>query len=241
MPACIRVSIATWSLLLRLGSLSNRFGAPLGDPCPGPVSMRPAGDSRALKLARRTLVDQLGIEPGAELVALEGSILRQDDTLLAAPAPPTISEHCPYKGLASYDVDNADTFFGREIEIEACIERLRANPLLLLTGPSGCGKSSLARAGLVPTLIRSAQAVTALRARAPTPRRRWPTALASCDSPPILVVDQLEERVHGRRRRRIEGAVVRRPYSTGWWSSPPAGRAPSRVGARRTRSAACTA
>ena len=58
----------------------------------------------ALKHARRTLVEQLGIEPSAELVGLEQAILRQDESLLAVPAPPTISQQCPYKGLVPYDV-----------------------------------------------------------------------------------------------------------------------------------------
>ena len=153
---------------------------------------RQADALRALKRARRTLVEQLGIDPGAELVALEGSILRQDETLLAAPTPPTISEQCPYKGLASYDVDDADTFFGRGNDTEACIERLGTNPLLVLTGPSGCGKSSLARAGLVPALTRSGHAVTVF-VPGTDPEAAMANALASCDRPPILVVDQLEE------------------------------------------------
>ena len=44
---------------------------------------RQADALRALKHARRTLVEQLGIEPGAELVALEAAILRQDESLEA--------------------------------------------------------------------------------------------------------------------------------------------------------------
>ena len=62
------------------------------------------------------------------------------------------ADDCPYKGLAAYDVDDAEAFFGRDGEVAACLERLRSTPLLVVTGPSGCGKSSLVRAGLVPAL-----------------------------------------------------------------------------------------
>ena len=111
------------------------------------------GDAlRSLHEARRTLADELGIEPGPELVALEAAILRQDPALApGADAIPTATE-CPYKGLAPYEAGDADAFFGRDDEIAACLRRLDASPLLVVAGPSGCGKSSLVRAGVVPAL-----------------------------------------------------------------------------------------
>ena len=42
--------------------------------------------------ARRTLVEELGIEPGPELQALYGSILRQERSLVSAPAP-SLDDH----------------------------------------------------------------------------------------------------------------------------------------------------
>ena len=42
--------------------------------------------------ARRTLVEELGIEPGPELQALYGSILRQERTLVRVP-PPALEDH----------------------------------------------------------------------------------------------------------------------------------------------------
>ena len=65
---------------------------------------RQADALRALKHARHMLVEQLGIEPGAELVAWSRRSCPGRVTLLAVPAPPTISQHCPYKGLVPYDV-----------------------------------------------------------------------------------------------------------------------------------------
>ena len=126
---------------------------------------RQADALRALRTARHTLVEQLGIEPGGELVGLEQAILAQDETLLAVPAPPTVSEHCPYKGLVPYDVADAEMFFGRDSEIVACLERLDDSPLLVVTGPSGCGKSSLVRAGLVPALQRAGHTRRRVRPR----------------------------------------------------------------------------
>lgn len=65
-----------------------------------------------------------------------------------------------YPGLASFDVEDAAIFFGREDESIAATEairRLRLQPagspkLLLITGASGSGKSSLMRAGLLARL-----------------------------------------------------------------------------------------
>ena len=108
---------------------------------------------RSIARARRVL-GELGIDPGSELVELEGAILRQDPALSVVPEAAAASAVCPYKGLAPYDEDDTDAFFGRDAEILACVERLRATPLLVVAGPSGCGKSSLVRAGVVPSLRR---------------------------------------------------------------------------------------
>jgi DNA-binding SARP family transcriptional activator len=155
-------------------------------------SGRQAEALRALRRARVTLVDQLGIEPGAELVALEAAILRQDASLLATPAPPVISEHCPYQGLAPYDVDDGDRFFGRDEEIATCLARLRSARLLIVTGPSGCGKSSLVRAGVVPALARDGRSAVVF-VPGNDPAAAMTEALSSCTGSPVLIVDQFEE------------------------------------------------
>jgi WD40 repeat protein/class 3 adenylate cyclase len=58
----------------------------------------------------------------------------------------------PYKGLASFDVGDAEWFFGRERLVADLIARLAGSSLLGVVGPSGSGKSSAVRAGLVPAL-----------------------------------------------------------------------------------------
>jgi WD40 repeat protein/DNA-binding SARP family transcriptional activator len=110
---------------------------------------------RSLGRARHTLVEQLGVEPGPELVALEASILNQAPGLVdAAVERAPSSTVCPYKGLAPYDQADVDMFFGRDDDVAECLERLRRSCLLVVAGASGCGKSSLARAGILPALGR---------------------------------------------------------------------------------------
>lgn len=84
--------------------------------------------------------------------------------LAEPPAAPTPLGPNPYKGLAAFDEDDAERFFGREALTEKLWEALRtlhapvgATPplrLLAVVGPSGCGKSSVVRAGLLPELAR---------------------------------------------------------------------------------------
>ena len=151
------------------------------------------GDAlRSLTRARRTLVDELGIDPGPDLVSLEDAILRQDPTLSTVPEAAAASEACPYKGLASYDVGDEETFFGRDAEIAACLERLRSTPLLVVAGPSGCGKSSLVRAGLVPALRRR-ELTAVVFVPGSDPDGAMDAAIAEVDGPAVLVIDQFEE------------------------------------------------
>jgi WD40 repeat protein len=58
----------------------------------------------------------------------------------------------PYPGLAAFTEEDAEYFFGRELEVEEMWKKLRRPHLLALIGPSGAGKSSFLRAGLIPTI-----------------------------------------------------------------------------------------
>ncbi|MBW4542029.1 MAG: pentapeptide repeat-containing protein [Myxacorys chilensis ATA2-1-KO14] len=71
----------------------------------------------------------------------------------------------PYRGLAAFQVEDANVYFGREAQIDRLWDWLRElqeravqdKPpvrLLPILGASGSGKSSLARAGLLPELAR---------------------------------------------------------------------------------------
>ncbi len=64
----------------------------------------------------------------------------------------------PYRGLDTFEFDNASLFFGRSAAIAATKERLEkqadaGSAFLLIYGMSGAGKSSLLRAGLLPALV----------------------------------------------------------------------------------------
>ena len=96
---------------------------------------------------------------------------------LASDTPPTQSRSvtqaapsaaaCPYKGLAAYQIEDAQFFFGREVLIDDLVRRLQTHQVLTVGGPSGSGKSSLVRAGLIP----------AIRAGALQGRESWQVAL----------------------------------------------------------------
>lgn len=91
----------------------------------------------------------------------------QFGTLYACPSPilarlvpgASRSSANPYRGLATFQSDDAPFFFGREALIEKLWLRLKTlyddparTRLLAILGPSGSGKSSLARAGLLAAL-----------------------------------------------------------------------------------------
>jgi WD40 repeat protein len=72
-----------------------------------------------------------------------------------APGRPPGQE--PYRGLASFQAEDAGWFFGRQAVTGQLVERLAGldrsgGGLQLVIGPSGAGKSSLLRAGLIPAL-----------------------------------------------------------------------------------------
>ncbi len=58
----------------------------------------------------------------------------------------------PYPGLGSFTEEDAEYFFGREVETEGVWQKMKRPRLLALAGPSGAGKSSFLHAGLLPTL-----------------------------------------------------------------------------------------
>jgi DNA-binding SARP family transcriptional activator len=171
-------------------------------------SGRQAAALEVYRRARATLVEQIGVEPGPELRELHEAILRQDPSLALedeAALRPALENGdravaCPFKGLASFDVDDADVFFGRERLVSEIVARAVAAPVIGVIGPSGSGKSSVLRAGLLASL----------RGGALPGSERWSIALlrpgkrpleaierargaASEDQRLVLAVDQFEE------------------------------------------------
>ena len=65
---------------------------------------------------------------------------------------PGFEEKRPYPGLSSFTEEDAEFFFGREVEVEGVWKKLKRPRLLALIGPSGAGKSSFLQAGLLAAL-----------------------------------------------------------------------------------------
>lgn len=122
----------------------------------------------------------------------------------------------PYRGLAAFQPEDAEWFFGREALTDTLLERVRRGPdaPLVVVGASGAGKSSLLRAGLLGRLGTAATErpatadLTADSAGAPRasvlvtpgahPLDSLSTALAaggieSGRDGAVVVVDQMEE------------------------------------------------
>jgi predicted ATPase/DNA-binding SARP family transcriptional activator len=102
-------------------------------------SGRQADALEAYRDAREVLVEQLGIEPGAELHDLHEAILAHDPGIAAPAAPPSL-----LRARALPTPPNRTV--GRARELVAIGDRLQSASvrLLTLTGPGGVGKTRLA-------------------------------------------------------------------------------------------------
>jgi len=94
---------------------------------------RQAEALEAYAQARRHLADEVGLEPGAELRAVEAAVLAQDSTLVPAPPRPAAAPPLPVTPLV-----------GRERELATLRRALTAARLVTLAGPGGVGKTRLA-------------------------------------------------------------------------------------------------
>ncbi|NEA54665.1 AfsR/SARP family transcriptional regulator [Streptomyces sp. SID13666] len=100
------------------------------------------------------LADELGLDPGPELVALHGAILRQDPDLVPDPTPtapsvhaarmpgPDVAAAAPRTNLPAASTD----LIGRGQDVVQVRGLLASGRLVTLTGPGGVGKTRLALA-----------------------------------------------------------------------------------------------
>ena len=122
---------------------------------------------------------------------------------------------CPFKGLASFDVDDAEYFFGREQLVAELVARLVGAPLLAIVGPSGSGKSSVLRAGLLPALAGGVlpgsderEQVLIRPGEHPLKELNRAGAAVADDSRTVLAVDQFEEIFTACRDERERAAFI---------------------------------
>ena len=143
-----------------------------------------------VRAARLQLADELGIDIGERLKALEASMLRQDPALTLVRTLHKVSDACPYRGLAAYSAADSEDFFGREADVAALQDRVQPGALTLVVGASGSGKSSLVLAGVVPRLApdRDISTIAAGRDAAAALRSR----ITDGEKPDLVVIDQAE-------------------------------------------------
>ncbi|MFC8432811.1 DNA-binding protein [Streptomyces sp. NPDC057253] len=104
----------------------------------------------------------------------------------------------PYQGLARFEPDDHDRYFGRDRLVTALRQLVRDRRFTAVFGPSGSGKSSLLRAGLIPAL-RAERELAAIRVLTPGahPARTHAAALGPVTKAGVgdtlVVVDQFEE------------------------------------------------
>ncbi|ROP41983.1 PD40 domain-containing protein [Saccharothrix texasensis] len=110
---------------------------------------------------------------------------------------PVVGE-CPYPGLAAFEAEQADWFFGRDAVVADLVglvdRRSREGGIQVVIAPSGAGKSSLLRAGLAPRLARAAlPGSDRWRVVVTTPTAEPSVEPGDGEGRVVLVVDQFEE------------------------------------------------
>jgi formylglycine-generating enzyme required for sulfatase activity len=110
------------------------------------------------------------------------------------PAPPLDPSSNPYQGLASFDEEHKDLFFGRQVLTQQLAEVVKGQPLTVVLGASGSGKSSLVKAGLIPELRQQGWAVLPPFRPGESPFKALNLRLESVHEEPVVPTGVLEPR-----------------------------------------------
>jgi WD40 repeat protein len=125
------------------------------------LALQSSRQRQQMDLTRRSLLTVTAMR--SEIL---DSISSGGRTAIPGPGPDgtrTDVDVCPFPGLASFQIEDAEWFVGREVLVAELLGRLaeqrdRTGPLLLV-GVSGVGKSSVLQAGLLPAISRGELAV----------------------------------------------------------------------------------
>jgi eukaryotic-like serine/threonine-protein kinase len=106
----------------------------------------PEVDPRLARLVMACLAPEPAGRPGS-VAAIAHEL---EAMIVGAPAIPAGN---PYRGLRAFDAAHRGLFFGRGADVDALVDRLRGEPLVVVVGDSGIGKSSVCHAGVVPVVL----------------------------------------------------------------------------------------
>ena len=145
MGALLYELVAGWPPYGRLAVAALKDAVTRSD-VPPVLSAAPGIDGRFAALIGRCLLR----DPSQRFAS--GDELRQalEDLSRSSTRRGTPVASNPYRGLRPFESEHQAFFFGREDEVGVVLDRLRAEPFVLVTGDSGVGKSSLCRAGVLP-------------------------------------------------------------------------------------------
>lgn len=99
------------------------------------------------EICRRTLAEELGVDPDEETQLLYLRLLAGE-----SPTPREVGAS-PYRGLSSFGRDDADIFFGRSSVTQRLHAAVTGPGRAAVVGASGSGKTSVIHAGLIPAVL----------------------------------------------------------------------------------------